>query len=154
MNVKSALYCSEELRRLSEKNGSQIHYYTFQTDLLDFWASFLPFGITRCCYVHFTVQWGLSKAVWKKWISKTLLYFSNWIARFLRFLLSFWNYKKYVKSNLPYSKEFRRLSENNGYQIHYYNLQTELLDFWASFLLYNYQMNVKSALHFRKEIRR
>ena len=36
MNAKSALHFSEDFRRLSEKNGSQIHYYTFQTELLDF----------------------------------------------------------------------------------------------------------------------
>ena len=34
MNVKSALHFRKEIRRLSEKNGSHIQYYTF---LLAFW---------------------------------------------------------------------------------------------------------------------
>ena len=112
------------------KNGSQIHDNTFPSELSDFWASFLPFrisrwmwsplciavrnfegclkrmgltynitlfflpfGITRWCEFHFTAQWGFSKAVWKEWISNTLLHFSDWINRFLSFLLAFWNYK-------------------------------------------------------------
>ena len=132
--MKSDLHCSEDFRRLSEKNGSQIHDNTFQTEFADFWASFLPFEIIRwmcfaflkgnskvvwkewglkytitlfrlnwkisellsCllelqgeCEVCFALQWGLSKAVWKEWISNTLLYFSDWIARFLSFLLAF-----------------------------------------------------------------
>ena len=71
----------------------ELSTYTFQIVLADFWDSFLPFGITRWCVVHFTVQWGLSKAVWKEWISNSLWHFSDWIGRFLSFLLAFWNNK-------------------------------------------------------------
>ena len=35
-DVKSTLQGSEDFRRLSEKNGSQIRLYTFQTELSDF----------------------------------------------------------------------------------------------------------------------
>ena len=35
-DVKSTLECSEDFRRVSEKNRSQIHYYTFQTELSHF----------------------------------------------------------------------------------------------------------------------
>ena len=35
-DVKSTLQCSQDIRRLSEKNGSQIHDNTFQTELSDF----------------------------------------------------------------------------------------------------------------------
>ena len=55
-DVKSTLQLSEEFRRLSENNGSQIHYYTFKTELADFLASFLPFGITRWYKARFALQ--------------------------------------------------------------------------------------------------
>ena len=87
------MHCSEELRSQYEKMESYKLYYTFQTELTDFWASFLPFGIKRWCEVYFTVLWGFSKCVWKEWISITLLHFSDWINRFLSFLLAFWNYQ-------------------------------------------------------------
>ena len=35
-DVKSTLQCSEDFRGLSEKNGSQIHDNTFQTEFADF----------------------------------------------------------------------------------------------------------------------
>ena len=35
-DVKCTLQCIEDFRRLSEKNGSQVHNYTFQTEFADF----------------------------------------------------------------------------------------------------------------------
>ena len=86
------------------------------------------------CEVRFALQWGTSKAVWKEWVSHTILHFSDWISIFLIFLLAFWIYQMNVKSALHCSEELRRLSEKNGSQIHDNTFHTEFADFWDSFL--------------------
>ena len=136
--LKSTLQCSEKLWRLSEKNESQILYFTFQTELLDFWVSFLPFIITSWMWSPLCIAGGTLMAIWKKCVSHTILHFSDWISKFLRFLLAFWNYLMNVKSALHCSEELWRLSEKNASHIQYHTFQTELADFWASFLPFGF----------------
>ena len=93
--MKSTLQCSEEFRRVSEKNGSQIHYYTFQTKLVDFWAAFLPFGITRWMWSPLCIAVRNFEDYMKKMDSYTVYYtfqteLTDFWASFLPFGITRW----------------------------------------------------------------
>ena len=98
-----------EVRFAFQKGNSKVVWkewglkYTITLFRLNLQISELPSCFLELqgeCEERFALQWGLSKGVWKECISNTLLHFSDWISRFLRFLLALWNYKKNVKSDL------------------------------------------------------